>query len=102
MNCPIQPHEVLKKSLNRPPGATARGINGAMNGGSPHSTILPGVESVNRGSPHEGKKGLCLYCSEIFNLKDYHRDDLVCPECAEVFDLPTPKELRRARKREAS
>ena len=86
MNCPTQSHEVSKKSSRRPPGAIARPINEAMNGDSPHSTILPKVESVNRDSPHEVKKGLCLYCAEIFNLKDYHRDTRICPECAELFE----------------
>ena len=83
---PIQSHEVYKKSLNRPPGATARGINGAMNGYSPHSTILPGVESVNRDSPHEGKKGLCLSCGELFNLRDPRSDRRICPDCSEIFE----------------
>jgi hypothetical protein len=66
MNPPIQPYEVFKKSRPRPSRTIAMPIN-------------------------EAKKGLCLYCGEIFNLKDYHRDALVCPECAELFDLPTPR-----------
>jgi hypothetical protein len=34
-------------------------------------------------------KGLCLWCGELFNLKDYHRNPRICPECAEVFETAT-------------
>jgi len=31
------------------------------------------------------KKGLCLYCGEVFNLKKDHLDDLICPDCLDIF-----------------
>lgn len=33
-----------------------------------------------------GHKGLCLYCGEIFNLRECYRKTDVCPECADLFD----------------
>jgi 5-methylcytosine-specific restriction endonuclease McrA len=31
------------------------------------------------------KKGLCLYCGEVFNLKEYHPYDSICPDCLDIF-----------------
>ena len=30
-------------------------------------------------------KGLCLYCGEVFNFKKDHLDDLICPDCLDIF-----------------
>jgi 5-methylcytosine-specific restriction endonuclease McrA len=31
------------------------------------------------------KKGFCVYCGEVFNLKKDHLDDLICPDCLDIF-----------------
>jgi 5-methylcytosine-specific restriction endonuclease McrA len=45
------------------------------------------VSPQGQGSTHSPiKKGLCFYCGEVFNLKKYHRNDHICPDCSEIFE----------------
>ncbi len=56
-------------------------------------TITQSIAPVNKVSSQGslatqgyGNKGLCLFCGEIFNLKDWWQDPDFCPDCAEVFE----------------